>query len=309
MTDVFVNSKTLNPGAVIADAIRGRSYSQVKIIRLINDNGKHCTILEHICDKLIITYRGFISCDPVDVKIDTLIFQNWIQKSNIPKFLMDCAKYITIVNIHGAELPPEIDRKIKLVCYRNATKHDIKPNSKYSAEKVSDFDGLELGNVSKLTLKANYEDLTDMVNFLNCCQDKVFKEITVLYKFAERNRTFAPFFDLSTLANIKAAKISLNDSKYIGFRKFVSLTTIPYISWVLSADLRHHRSLIGTIKAELVEDMEADIENNYTLLRFAAVDVYGTAYKDVSKLVARNKQIHSNKRFAITKSVQNIEEV
>lgn len=301
MQGISINSSTSNPGSVIAEAIKGNSYGKV-VIEELKIGREHCTILHNVNDKLIIKFRNFISCDKVEVEIDTLVVDDVAQLYKVPKFLLDQAKYVTIKQIGGV-IPPNISDKFKRDVYNNSTKSEIKPNSVYFAHKLSDFEDVDLGNIIKLRLKADYEDLVDMVGYVQNHQTRAFKEITILYRPA-LHRPDAPFFDLSLLSDIKSSKISLNDSKYTGFRKFILATTIPYVAWDQSMNTEYHKLMTGTIKKELENDEYINVEDNYTLLKTRFIPPYDEIYEDVLNISTRNRELHYNKRFATTKGVK-----
>ena len=302
MSDIFVNFNTPNPGQVIADAIRGQSYRKVTMIELSSRSYKHCTILEHAGDRLIITYRNSISCDVVEVEIGTLVVEDIRQLMIIPRFLVEYARYVIIKNLGVSPTPPIIIGKLKQKYYREDTKYDMVPDSTYIAKKVSDFDDVDLRNISKLILRATCEDLVDMVTFIKFNQDISLRQITILCQGLTNNRSELPFFDLSTLADIKANKISLNTYKYTGFKKFVSLTTIPHIHWITSSYAINHGNIVDDITNELAGEEDADMENNYTLLKFIAIRPYQSIYKNLFGIAQRNKKIHDNMRFTRTKA-------
>jgi len=292
---MFVNFQTPNPGDVIANELRGKSYEKVTITKVLSKDRRHFTAIEEDRDKLTITYRGHISCSEVKLNISVLVVHDW---KEVPEFILRQTQYIR----SNIPLQPHLAHKRKFNSYYNGCKSEIKPNSKYMAHYVSDFDDLNFACVSKLTLSATYQDLVDMINYLiSQAPIRVLKELTILYQITEP-RSNAPFFNLSLLAGIKTRKLSLNNSKYIGFWKLMSMATIPYVNWAPAINIAHHHAqLTPAISEELNRDPEEDIRDNFVLTKFCTCSPYAAHYKKVSEIVIRNQEIENNRRFLTTK--------
>ena len=294
---MFVNFDTPNPAEVISNELRGKTYSKVYIKKMHQNTSRYFTRLDQVCDKLTITFRGHLSCDrDIDVHIAVLVIVRIDDWFDIPRGLLNGADYIMTTH---PKIPDELLPKIKLSIYRNDTKHQLKPDSRYNAKMVSDFEGVNFGLVSKLWLTVDYENMMDMMQYLAFHDYLVFKEVIVSYRH-ESPRSSAPFFDLSLLAGIKTRKLSLNNSKYTGFWKLVSLTAIPYISWRTAVNASNYRDTIMSISEELQLDEEVDISENYTLLKFLPILPYRLHYSKVLELCERNKRFDYEKRFART---------
>lgn len=299
MSSIYANFNDRNPAEIISNELDGKSYSKVYIKKVPQNISRYFTRLDQKCDKLTITFRGHISCNnDINIHISNLVICNADKWFDVPLVLLNSADYITVLNLNKPPLPERFSSKIKLNMYSNNNKQDIKPNSKYIAKTVEDLENVNLEYISKLILAADHDILCDMIKFAMCL---VLKELHISYRYT-CDRSDAPFFDLSILAGIKTRKLSLNTSKYTGMWKLVSTSDIPYISWVTSPNPSTHRTISGIITEELgFDNPDFDIDNNYTLMKFSAIQPYRDYYSKISELCIRNIKADYEKRFAHVK--------
>jgi hypothetical protein len=304
MSRVFVNKNTEEERNLVSNFLEGKNYRKVYIVSLPSRKKGPFTIYEEEQDVLHITYSNIIIYKKAQLNIDTLILNEKYKKylKYIPRFIVNQSTYIILkFNPDNIRVPRELLPKIKKKYYDYKSKDKILPNSNYIVWRAEDIDGINWSHVSKLFIKSNLDGLIETVKYLNCHTELEFKEVFILYDELDRDRDSTPVFDLSLLANINTKKLSINNSKYIGFRKLVATTSIPRISWTYCTILRTYESLLYEINNELRDDEPADIENNYTLVEFKCNAVYTNIYPDVVELVKRNIEISKQKRLACTK--------
>lgn len=274
--------------------LAGKTYSKLTIVDVNKYSGYQPGIYPHK-DRLAIYYVDQFHCEPVDVTIDELVLRCPV--TAVPEFLLDRASYIRVDGDIQTQLPPEYRHKFKRSVYSMLYQCHMVPGCTYHALGVSELMEIDLKLVNRLILTGSINNLMDMVEYVSNDQDLKFRKVSIRHA---RFNSDIPF-DMSLAANIKADIMYFNDGAFYNFRKFVSETTVPRIQWGTKESEQIHSFRCRTITKELATEVEANIEDNFTLVWFTGADIYWNHYEDVQKLAARNAAFALNRRFKTTK--------
>lgn len=301
--EIFANHTTPNPGSIIADALRGKSFDKLTIHKVrrahipdVKAVPSWCN-LQICCGNAMITYHTTLVCDEVDFTVARLIFTNLV--AGIPEFIFRNAVKITIPNTEIREaVPEEFHPKVRRSMYYAHTMREIMPDCTYTARTMACVIGLNFEYVLKLVLKCeSASKLEKITNYLLNHPDAVFQKVTIYLKRP------SPVFDLSLLAGLKTDILCLDDGPFTGFRKFVASSEIPCVKWNRSASAHYHAEIYRPIMAEITADPKCDISENYTLTKFIPTYPYGNEYRDVLEIVKRNCELRNTRRFLTVKPI------
>lgn len=306
MQILSVNSNNPDAKRLVSEYLNGKYYRKVIIFDFYRGNLTDMTTLEEQTkDRLVITYRNEILCDPVPtIRISVLDCGETLLRS-IPNFIFESAD--VIISGHGREYLATIGfaNKYKQYSYFGDEKHLLVPNSMFIAREPSDLEGVNFSLISRLVLDTDYSKLMDMAKILGTIQDHKFNKISLKYRLGRfTNRNSCQAFDISLLSNVRTRKLQYNYAKYTGIWKYIANSETSII-------IRTDYGELDVLSAEMLRDSEqdevVDISENYTLTTFETAHMHPDDLRKIEELCTRNRLIQQEIRFKSMKAIMSPE--